>query len=85
MAGHRGDARGAAADGTLDRRRGSTGRDALELVAAGASAVQVGTATFNDPTAPRRVVDELEAEIARHGFVRFADVVGIAHERKARP
>ena len=32
-----------------------TGRDALELVAAGASAVQVGTATFNDPSRPRRV------------------------------
>ncbi len=62
-----------------------TGRDALELVAAGASAVQVGTATFNDPTAPRRVVDELEAEIARHGFVRFADVVGIAHEQEGPP
>ncbi len=62
-----------------------TGRDALELVAAGASAVQVGTATFNDPSRPRRVVDELEAEIARHGFGRFADVVGIAHERTAAP
>lgn len=60
-----------------------TGRDALELVAAGASAVQVGTATFNDPSRPRRVVDELEAEVARHGFTRFADVVGIAHERTA--
>jgi dihydroorotate dehydrogenase (NAD+) catalytic subunit len=58
-----------------------SGRDALELVSAGASAVQVGTATFNDPGAPRRVLDELEAEIARHGFGRFADVVGIAHER----
>lgn len=62
-----------------------TGRDALELVAAGASAVQVGTATFNDPSRPRRVVDELEAEITRHGFTRFADVVGIAHERTATP
>jgi dihydroorotate dehydrogenase (NAD+) catalytic subunit len=62
-----------------------TGRDALELVAAGASAVQVGTATFHDPCRPRRVVDELEAEIARHGFGRFADVVGIAHERTAGP
>ncbi|MEP6797389.1 MAG: dihydroorotate dehydrogenase, partial [Lapillicoccus sp.] len=38
-----------------------TGSDALELVAAGASAVQVGTATFNDPTAPVRVLGELEA------------------------
>ena len=62
-----------------------TGRDALELVAAGASAVQVGTATFHDPSRPRRVVDELEAEVARHGFGRFADVVGIAHDRTARP
>ncbi len=60
-----------------------TGADALELVAAGASAVQVGTATFNDPSAPRRVLTELEAEVARHGFTRFADVVGIAHERMA--
>jgi len=60
-------------------------RDAVELLMAGASAVQVGTATFNDPSAPRRVVDELEAEVARHGFHRFADVVGIAHERTARP
>ncbi len=62
-----------------------TGRDALELVAAGASAVQVGTSTFNDPCAPRRVVDELEAEVTGHGFDRFADVVGIAHDRMVRP
>ena len=62
-----------------------TGKDALELVAAGASAVQVGTATFNDPSAPRRVLAELEAEVARHGLDRFADVVGIAHERTVRP
>ncbi len=62
-----------------------TGRDALELVAAGASAVQVGTATFNDPAAPRRVLDELETEVAGRGFARFADVVGIAHERMHQP
>ncbi|MGL5817112.1 MAG: dihydroorotate dehydrogenase [Phycicoccus sp.] len=61
-----------------------TGRDAMELVAAGACAVQVGTATFNDPSAPRRVVDELAAEVARHGAARFADLVGVAHERMRR-
>ncbi|WP_239100151.1 dihydroorotate dehydrogenase [Phycicoccus sp. CSK15P-2] len=61
-----------------------TGADALELVAAGASAVQVGTATFNDPDAPRRVLTELEAELDRHGLARFADAVGIAHERMVR-
>lgn len=59
-----------------------TGRDALELVAAGASAVQVGTATFNDPTAPLRVRDELDALLDERGFERFTDVIGIAHERK---
>jgi dihydroorotate dehydrogenase (NAD+) catalytic subunit len=58
-----------------------TGRDALELVAAGASAVQVGTATFNDPTAPVRVGRELRDLLQDKGFERFIDVVGIAHER----
>lgn len=58
-----------------------TGRDALELVAAGACAVQVGTAAFNDPTAPRRVGEELAGLVAARGFDRLADVVGIAHDR----
>jgi dihydroorotate dehydrogenase (NAD+) catalytic subunit len=58
-----------------------TGRDALELVAAGASAIQVGTATFNDPTAPVRVGQELRDLLQDKGFGRFKDVVGIAHER----
>jgi dihydroorotate dehydrogenase (NAD+) catalytic subunit len=62
-----------------------TGRDALELVAAGASAVQVGTATFNDPTAPLRVGHELRELLRDKGFERFTDAVGIAHERMARP
>jgi dihydroorotate dehydrogenase (NAD+) catalytic subunit len=60
-----------------------TGRDALELVAAGASAVQVGTATFNDPTAPVRVGRELHDLLQDKGFERLADVVGVAHERVA--
>ena len=60
-----------------------TGRDALELVAAGASAVQVGTATFNDPTAPVRVGRELRNLLQDRGFARFSDAVGVAHERMA--
>jgi dihydroorotate dehydrogenase (NAD+) catalytic subunit len=39
----------------------STARDALEFLMAGASAVQVGTATFLDPEAPIRVLEGLEA------------------------
>jgi dihydroorotate dehydrogenase (NAD+) catalytic subunit len=60
-----------------------TGRDALELVAAGASAVQVGTATFNDPSAPVRVGRELHDLLQDKGFSRLSDAVGIAHERMA--
>jgi dihydroorotate dehydrogenase (NAD+) catalytic subunit len=56
-----------------------TGRDALELIAAGASAVSVGTAVFGDPSAPVRVLDELRRAIADRGYTRLADVVGIAH------
>ncbi|MBP6995809.1 MAG: dihydroorotate dehydrogenase [Phycicoccus sp.] len=59
-----------------------TGLDALELVAAGASAVQVGTATFNDPRAPLRVRDELAAALEARGFTAFTEVIGIAHDRK---
>jgi dihydroorotate dehydrogenase (NAD+) catalytic subunit len=60
-----------------------TGRDALELVAAGASAVQVGTATFNDPQAPVRVGRELQDLLQDKGFDCLKDAVGIAHERMA--
>jgi dihydroorotate dehydrogenase (NAD+) catalytic subunit len=39
----------------------ATGWDALELLLAGATAVQVGTATFADPRAPLRILQELRA------------------------
>jgi dihydroorotate dehydrogenase (NAD+) catalytic subunit len=57
-----------------------TGRDALQLVAAGASAVQVGTAIFHDPAAPVRVLAELTDALADRGFASFGDAVGRAHE-----
>jgi dihydroorotate dehydrogenase (NAD+) catalytic subunit len=60
-----------------------TGRDALELVAAGASAIQVGTATFNDPSAPVRVGRELSELLQDKGFDRLTDAVGVAHGRVA--
>jgi dihydroorotate dehydrogenase (NAD+) catalytic subunit len=59
-----------------------TGCDALELVAAGASAIQVGTATFNDPTAPVRVLRELEELLEQKGFESFSQAVGAAHRRQ---
>jgi dihydroorotate dehydrogenase (NAD+) catalytic subunit len=57
-----------------------TGLDALELVLAGAAAVQVGTVAFHDPGAPLRVRDELAKALADRGFTCFADAVGHAHD-----
>ena len=56
-----------------------TGLDALELVLAGANAVSVGTATFGDPSAPIRVLDELARALVERGFHRFQDAIGFAH------
>jgi dihydroorotate dehydrogenase (NAD+) catalytic subunit len=54
------------------------GEHAVELLLAGASAVQVGTATFADPRAPARVLVGLERWCTRHGVGRVADLVGSA-------
>jgi dihydroorotate dehydrogenase (NAD+) catalytic subunit len=58
-----------------------TGFDALELMLAGASAVQVGTVIFNDPSAPVRILGELRDELTDRGFERAADAVGYAHRK----
>jgi dihydroorotate dehydrogenase (NAD+) catalytic subunit len=55
------------------------GVEAVELIMAGADAVQVGTATFRDPRAPIRVVAELERWCSRHGVRRVAELRGVAH------
>ncbi len=55
-----------------------TGLDALEFLLAGASAVSVGTVVFGDPTAPVRVLAELQAALAERGL-SVADAVGLAH------
>jgi dihydroorotate dehydrogenase (NAD+) catalytic subunit len=55
----------------------SSGRDALEYIAAGATAVQVGTATFVEPGASVRVVDEMRAFLAARGVKRVADFRGL--------
>lgn len=57
------------------------GWDALELLAAGASAVQVGTAIFGDPAAPARVAEEISTALDERGTACVRDVVGVAHER----
>lgn len=56
-----------------------TGLDALQFLAAGASAVQVGTAIFNDPSAPYRIGEELSAAMLERGFDTVQDLIGVAH------
>ncbi len=56
-----------------------SGEDAVELMMAGADAVQVGTATFRDPRAPVRVLREMEAWCSRRGVRRVGDLSGVAH------
>lgn len=61
------------------------GPDAAELLLAGARAIQVGTATFADPRAPSRVLDELRRWATRTGVRQINDVVGRAHREDIQP
>ena len=57
------------------------GATAVELLLAGASAVQVGTANFARPSATIDVQHDLEHWCRRHGVTAVADLIGDAHER----
>jgi dihydroorotate dehydrogenase (NAD+) catalytic subunit len=57
--------------------------DALEFLVAGASAVQVGTASFYDPTAADRLVDELPARLEEAGVDSVRAIVGTLRSNRA--
>jgi dihydroorotate dehydrogenase (NAD+) catalytic subunit len=59
----------------------TTGEEAAELVLAGASAVQVGTATFADPRAPVRVLEGLAAWAWRQRVTSVSEVVGAVNRQ----
>lgn len=59
----------------------SNGRDAAELLVAGADAVAVGSASFADPRAAGRVLDQLAGFCQEHGVGRVADLRARAHQR----
>jgi dihydroorotate dehydrogenase (NAD+) catalytic subunit len=59
----------------------SSGLDAVEFIMAGASAVQVGTATFRDPEAPWKVLSELTAWCEQEGVASINEIVGVARRR----
>ena len=58
----------------------TTGREALEMIACGASTVALGTVLFADPNAPSRVRGELAEAVAEAGLSSADEAVGIAHE-----
>jgi len=53
-----------------------TGEDALEFLACGASAVQVGTTTFYDPRSPVRIADEIKTWCKENAVTAVRDVIG---------
>lgn len=54
----------------------ATASDAIEFLLAGASAIEVGTYNFVDPTATVKIVDGIEDYMRRHGFSSVHDLVG---------
>ena len=50
--------------------------DAIEFMLAGASAIQIGTANFIDPTVSVKVVDGINEYLDRHGFKSVTDIIG---------
>ena len=56
----------------------NSGEDAVEFLMAGASAVQVGTASLADPRACWRITRELKRWMKRHGVTRIEELIGAA-------
>ena len=50
--------------------------DAIEFLLAGASAIQIGTANFIDPSISEKVVDGIEEYLQRHGFSSVQEIIG---------
>ncbi len=63
----------------------TSAEDALEFLMAGASAVQVGTATFADPLAPIKVVEGLAEYVRSNGLASIREIVGAALPAREAP
>ena len=58
----------------------STAEDVLEMMMAGATAVEVGAANLVDPYASVNIVRELPSAMAKLGIERLSDIIGAAHK-----
>ena len=61
----------------------ASGKDAFEMILAGASGVSVGTASFGDPAAAYRIQNELRDILTAKGFSSVKEAVGYAHRAQA--
>lgn len=57
----------------------ASGKDAFEMILAGASGVSVGTASFGEPSAVYRIQNELREVLINKGFSSVKEAVGFAH------
>ena len=55
----------------------SSARDVIEMMMAGATAVQVGAANLRNPYACKEIVEALPREMERLGIERLSDIIGI--------
>jgi len=56
----------------------TTTSDAMEFIMAGASAIQVGTASFTNPRAPLDVLEGIEQFMEKEGIRDIAELIGVA-------
>ena len=56
------------------------GRDAIEFMLAGASAIKVGTANFVDPSVTMKIIDYMEDYCQRHGVTDINDIIGMINK-----
>jgi dihydroorotate dehydrogenase (NAD+) catalytic subunit len=60
----------------------ANGKDAFEMILAGASGVSIGTASFGNPTAIMSIQSELKQMLIDRGFKSLKDAVGYAHREE---
>ena len=57
----------------------STAEDVLEMMLAGATAVEIGAANLIDPMASKNIIDDLPRVMAKYGITNLKDIIGGAH------
>jgi len=55
----------------------STGKDAIEFMMAGASAIQIGTVNFENPMAGKEIIEEMMQFCISQGIKNINEIVGI--------